>query len=87
MSILLSTRQNNWLSTPQKEKHMSFQLQKNNTIKYNSNNKKNATMAKIKNKSDNRDSDKKKKGQEEQWHSTLSIYSRRMAKGCCYADN
>ena len=61
MSILLSTRQKNWLSTPQKEKQVSFQLQKNNTIKYNSNNKKNATVAKSRNKSDNRDSDKKKK--------------------------
>ena len=61
MSILLSTRQKNWLSTPQNEKQVSFQLQKNNTIEYNSNNKKNATMAKSKNKSDNRDSDKKKK--------------------------
>ena len=60
MSILLLTRQKNWLSTPQKEKHVSFQLQENDTIKYNSNKQK-ATMAKTKDKSGNRDSDKKKK--------------------------
>ena len=39
---------------------MSFQLQSNNNIKYNSNKQK-ATMAKTKDKSGNRDSDKKKK--------------------------
>ena len=44
MSILLSTRQKNWLSTPQKEKQVSFQLQKEKQVSFqlqnNSNNKK-----------------------------------------------
>ena len=67
MSILLSTRQKNWLSTPQKEKQVSFQLQKGKQESFqlhnNSNNLKNAAMAKSRNNSDNRDSssDKKKK--------------------------
>ena len=62
MSILLSTRQKNWLSTPkensQKAKQVSFQL--NNSA----NNNSQTTMAKSRNNSDNRDSsssDKKKK--------------------------
>ena len=57
MSILLSTRQKNWLSTPQKAKQVSFQLQSNNNIYLN---KQEATMAKTMDKS-GRDSDKKKK--------------------------
>ena len=66
MSILLSTRQKNWLSTPkensrlplQKVKQVSFQL--NNSTDNNSQ----LTMAKGRNNSDNRDSsssDNKKK--------------------------
>ena len=55
MSILRSTRQNKWLSTPHNQKKVSFQLQSNNNL-----NKQESTMAKTKDKSD-RSSDKKKK--------------------------
>ena len=59
MSILLLTRQKNWLSTPQKGKQVSFQLHNKSD-----NNSQTTTMAKSRNNSDNRDSsssDKKKK--------------------------
>ena len=57
MSILISTRQNKWLSTPHKQKKVSFQLQSNNNL----NKQQESTMAKTKDKSSDRSSDKKKK--------------------------
>ena len=57
MSILRSTRQNKWLSTPHNQKKVSFQLQSNNNL----NKQQESTMAKTKDKSSDRSSDKKKK--------------------------